>query len=236
MTETSTPKGSPSRWRPYPAYKDSGVEWLGKIPAHWEVKRLNNVTQINPEVLPETADPDYVLQYIDITNVNEQGVIIDVQEMKIEEAPSRARRIVRHGDTIISTVRTYLKAIAFINNPPDNLIVSTGFSVLRAMGMVNPVFLWRFVQSQHFVDSVVSHSEGVSYPAINPSRLAWLPILLPPIEEQRTIANFLKRETAKIDALITKIREGIGKLKEYRTALISAAVTGKIDVRKDVSR
>ena len=235
MTELHTSESGP-RWRPYPAYKDSGVPWLGKIPAHWEVKRLKNVARLNPEVLRETTDPDYLLQYVDITNVNDKGSILDIQEIKFDEAPSRARRKVVHGDTIISTVRTYLKAIAYINNPPDNLIVSTGFAVLRPMSMVNPRFLWRIVQCQQFVDSVMSHSEGVSYPAISPSCLAFLPFLLPPFDEQVAIAVWLDQETAKIDALITKIRGSIDKLKEYRTALISAAVTGKIDVRKEVSR
>jgi type I restriction enzyme S subunit len=60
MTELHTSESGP-RWRPYPAYKDSGVPWLGKIPAHWEVKRLKNVAKLNPEVLPETTDPDSFL-------------------------------------------------------------------------------------------------------------------------------------------------------------------------------
>jgi type I restriction enzyme S subunit len=219
----------PSKWKPYPVYKNSGVEWLGEIPAHWEVKRLKNVTQINPEVLPETANPDYALQYIDITNVSEKGSIIDVQEMRFEDAPSRARRIVKHGDSIISTVRTYLKAIGFINDPPENLIVSTGFAVLRAMPGVKPGFLWRLVQSQQFVDSVVSHSEGVSYPAINPSRLACLSILLPPVEEQTAITGFIDQETAKIDALVAKKERQIELLQEKRSALISRTVTRGLD-------
>jgi len=217
------------RFRPYQSYKDSGVEWLGEIPEHWEVKRLKNVTQINPEVLPEAADPDYALQYIDITNVNEKGSIIDVQELRFEDAPSRARRMVRHGDTIISTVRTYLKAIGFIDDPPENLIVSTGFAVLRAMAAVKPAFLWRLVQSQQFVDSVVSHSEGVSYPAINPSRLACLPILLPPTAEQAAITGFIDQEAAKIDALVEKKERQIELLQEKRTALISQTVTRGLD-------
>jgi type I restriction enzyme S subunit len=217
------------KWKPYLVYKDSGVGWLGEVPAHWEVKRLKNITQINPEVLPEDTDPDYALQYIDITNVNDKGSIIDVQEMRFDEAPSRARRKVGHDDTIISTVRTYLKAIGFINNPPENLIVSTGFAVLRTMAGVKPGFLWRLVQSQQFVDSVVSHSEGVSYPGINPSRLACLPILLPPVEEQAAITCFIDQETAKIDALVAKKVRQIELLQEKRSALISRAVTRGLD-------
>src|SRR5687768_10894905 len=95
------------RFPAYPAYKDSGVEWLGKIPAHWKVKRLKYVAAINSDVLPEDTDPDYILKYIDIGNVDSNGSMLNVQDLRFENAPSRARRIVRLGDTIISTVRTY---------------------------------------------------------------------------------------------------------------------------------
>jgi restriction endonuclease S subunit len=78
----------------------------------------------------------------------------------------------------------------------------------------------------------VSNSVGVAYPAINPSELAALPVWAPPTaEEQEAIVEYLEKEISKIDGLIAKIREAIDRLKEYRTALISAAVTGKIDVR-----
>lgn len=208
--------------------KDSGVEWLGAIPAHWEVKPLKFTVTMNPDVLDEATRPDYEMLYVDVGNVDSIGTIQNAESVRFEDAPTRARRKVRTGDTILSTVRTYLKAIAFVNDPPDNLIVSTGFAVLRPGRNVAPKFLWRLVQSQQFVDAVVSYSEGVGYPAINPSRLGRLVAWLPPLPEQRAIAAFLDRETAKIDALIAKVREAIERLKEYRTALISAAVTGKI--------
>ncbi|MEI7557214.1 restriction endonuclease subunit S, partial [Candidatus Chlorohelix sp.] len=211
--------------------KDSGVEWLGEIPAHWEIIRLKNVVQINPEVLQENTDSEYQIKYLDISNVETGGNVLEFQEMVFANAPSRARRKVKHGDTVISTVRTYLKAISFIDNPPGNLIVSTGFAVLRPESSIAPEYLFRIVQSEEFVSRVVAYSVGVSYPAIAPTELASLKIWIPPLAEQRAIAAFLDRETAKIDTLVKKIEEGIARLKEYRAALISAAVTGKIDVR-----
>ncbi|GIW43787.1 MAG: hypothetical protein KatS3mg077_1069 [Candidatus Binatia bacterium] len=204
----------------------------GEIPAHWEVKPLKFTVTMNPDVLDEGTNPDYEILYIDVGNVDSTGAIQGTESLRFENAPTRARRKVRAGDTILSTVRTYLEAVAFMTDPPDNLIVSTGFAVLRPGQNADPKFVWRLVQSQHFVDAVVSHSEGVGYPAINPSRLGRLVVWLPPLPEQRAIAAFLDRETAKIDALIAKVRQAIERLREYRTALISAAVTGKIDVRK----
>ncbi len=217
------------KWKSYPAYKDSGVEWLGEIPVHWEVKRLKYATGINQEVLPESTDPDYMLKYVDISNVDSYGAILDAQEMSFENAPSRARRIVRHGDTIISTVRTYLRAIGLIAHPPENLIVSTGFAVLRPISEMNAKFLWRLVQSDEFVNTVVTYSEGVGYPAINPGRLGNLFTWLPPLPEQCAIATFLDRETTKINTLIAKKERLVELLQEKRAALISQAVTKGLD-------
>jgi len=216
--------------------KDSGVEWIGEIPAHWEVKRLKNICHINPETLKETTASDFEMHYIDISNVQDVTGIFQPQEMIFEEAPSRARRVVRPGDTIISTVRTYLKAVAFFEDAPDNLIVSTGFAVLRPYSSILPKYLYVLVRCQQFIESVVANSVGVAYPAINPSELSALPIWLPLASgQQEAIINFLDRETTKIDNLCVKIREGINYLQEYRTALISAAVTGKIDVREEAA-
>lgn len=231
MTQTElTPTTSlTGKWKPYSAYKDSGVEWLGEIPEHWEMKRLKYVVAMNTGVLAEDTDPNYVLKYVDISNVDSNGLILNTQDLRFEDAPSRARRTVRHGDTIISTVRTYLRAIGLIEELPENLVVSTGFAVLRPGLEVYYKFLWRLMQSSEFVDAVVSHSEGVGYPAINPGRLADLPVWLPPIPEQHAIAAFLDREMARINALIAKKERLIELLQEKRAALISHAVTKGLD-------
>lgn len=115
--------------------KDSGVEWIGEIPEHWEVSKVKYETEINRCTLSENTDEDYQINYIDISNVNSIGEIINIQEFAFRDAPSRARRIVREGDTIISTVRTYLKAIAYCESLPINCICSTGFAVLTPKKM-----------------------------------------------------------------------------------------------------
>ena len=93
------------RYRSYPVYKDSGVKWLGEIPPHWEVKRLKYLASVNDEVLPETTAPGMEIAYVDIGNVDSIRGITAMEELVLEDAPSRARRIVRQGDVIISTVR-----------------------------------------------------------------------------------------------------------------------------------
>lgn len=232
MTQTkSTPQTTQrvGKWKPYPAYKDSGIEWLGEIPEHWEVIRLKYIAGINQEVLSEDTAADYLLKYVDISNVDSYGAILNAQEMRFEAAPSRARRVVKDGDTIISTVRTYLKAIVLIEDAPENLIVSTGFAVLRPTEQIDAKFLWRLVQSEQFVTRVVAHSEGVGYPAIAPIRLGNLFTWLPPLPEQRAIAAFLDRETTKINTLIARKERLIELLQEKRAVLISQAVTKGLD-------
>jgi len=222
---------APLRLKKYPVYKESGVEWLGNIPADWQIKRLKYTASCNDEVLAESTDHDHIIQYVDISSVDITNGIANIEEMTFEKAPSRARRKVQDGDTIISTVRTYLKAIASITTPLPNLIVSTGFAVIRPKPEAHSQYLAYQLKSQGFVDAVVANSEGVSYPAINASRLIELPIVLPPVDKQKTIASFLDRKTTEIDALIAKKRRMIELLQEKRTAVISHAVTKGLDAK-----
>lgn len=215
--------------------KGSGVEWLGEVPAHWDVLRLKYLSSINDEVLNEKTDPRFELIYVDIGGVDQYQGIVASEELVFETAPSRARRIVRDGDVIISTVRTYLRAIAPIKHPESNLIVSTGFAVIRPSSALECNFAPYALRASHFVERIVANSVGVSYPAIDTSKMSCFPAATPDIEEQQEIASFLESEMTKIDALVAKIREAIDRLKEYRTALISAAVTGKIDVREIIA-
>ena len=216
------------KYKSYPAYRPSVVEWLGEIPAHWEVKRLKYIATVNDEALPETTDPDLEITYVDIGNVDSVRGITGTEDLAFENAPSRARRIVRQGDVIISTVRTYLKAITRIEPTDVNLIVSTGFAVVRPQHL-HDGFVAYALSSPYFVERVVAHSTGVSYPAINASELACLDIAIPPLPEQYPIVAFLDREAAKIDELVARKEQLIGLLQEKRTALITRAVTRGLD-------
>lgn len=212
----------------YPAYKPSGMDWVGDVPEHWDVRRLKYSATINDEALPETTDPDYEFTYVDIGSVDASKGIVATETYRFEDAPSRARRIVRDGDTIVSTVRTYLRAIAAIRDPGENLIVSTGFAVVRPRSL-DPGYLSYALRSPFFVETVVSRSTGVSYPAINAPEVGNIGVTLPPLDEQKAIAAFLDRETARIDALIEKKQRQIELLQEKRSALISHAVTKGLD-------
>jgi len=211
--------------------KDSGIEWLGEIPEHWAVKPIKYFVTCNDESLTDKTDKDYQLRYIDIGNVDSNGNVSEIVAYKFKDAPSRARRIVKEGDIIVSTVRTYLKAIMHIQGVTENLIVSTGFAVLRPKKNVYSHFLNYAIRANYFIGKVVSESKGVSYPAINSTELVTLKIAIPIIDEQKQIVQFIDNETKIIDTTISTIEKEIALVEEYKTALITEAVTGKIDVR-----
>ena len=209
----------------YPRYKCHLPAWLSSIPEHWETTRLKFLVSVNDDTLDESTDPDTEIEYVDISSVSLLGGIEQIEHLVFGKAPSRARRLVKDGDIIISTVRTYLKAIAAVRKPSDKLVVSTGFAVLRPTTVLHPDFAAYFVQSNGFIGEVVARSAGVSYPAINPSELVRIPAVLPPKDEQLSISRFLDFKTKQIDALIDKRRVLLEKLAEKRKSLIRWTVT-----------
>jgi len=195
---------------------------------------LKHCASINDNVLPETTHPNYRFRYIDIGSVDFYNGIMGYQEMDFANSPSRARRLVRKGNIIVSTVRTYLKAIAEIIDDKD-VVVSTGFAVLSPKQNVNPRYLGYFCKSDLFCDEVERNSFGTSYPAINSSLLGSLSVILPALAEQQKIADYLDIKTSEIDNLITLKQQKISELKEYKKSLIYEYVTGKKEPPKDVT-
>lgn len=196
----------------------------------WQAIRLKYLATINDEALPETTEPDFELSYLDIGNVNSSGNIETPTKYLFADAPSRARRIVKHGDIVISTVRTYLQAIAAIEQPVENLIVSTGFAVIRPK---KNIFFEGFckyaLRESKFLAEVQKRSVGVSYPAINASDLGDIFIKVPTFEEQLKVSEFLDKELNHIDTLIKAKEDLLTILSEKRQALITQAVTKGID-------
>jgi type I restriction enzyme S subunit len=219
-----------SHYKSYPTYKDSGVEWIARVPEHWGVKPICRVASCNDDSLPENVQPDQVLRYVDISSVNHTDGIAEVAEIRFADAPSRARRRAKAGDVVISTVRTYLKAVAAVTETHADCTYSTGFAVLRPRpSEVEPEFLKWLALNDLVIQAIEAHSEGLSYPAINATELVKLKTVVPPPAEQSAIAAALDRETARIDALIAKKTHFIELLKEKRQALITHAVTKGLD-------
>lgn len=211
--------------------KDSGIEWIGEIPAGWTLLRLKYLVTYNDEVLDEDTDETFCFDYIDIGSVEYGKGITDKQRMLFQDAPLRARRVVRQNDVILSTVRTYLKAIATIEDSDMPQIASTGFVVLRARGSkLSFRFLNYAVLSKSFISMVEANSVGVSYPAINASDVVSFSIPTPPLPEQTRIAAYLDKKCAAIDSNIASRQSLIEKLTAYKKSLIYEVVTGKKEV------
>ena len=210
--------------------KDSGVEWIGEIPVSWDVKPLKYISEYNLHSLGNSTNPDYELDYLEISDVNSNGKIGTPTHYQFSKSPSRCRRIVRKNDILISTVRTYLKSIGFIEKEVSDLICSTGFCVVSPKDNVIPKLLFYLIRSEWFVCDVISKSEGVSYPSIQSEKLMGVKVVLPHTSEQQQIVEYLDRQTEEIDTLIQLEQKKIDTLKEYRQSLISEVVTGKIRV------
>ena len=226
ITETVTKGLNPSV-----PMKDSGIPWIGKIPQHWNMLKIKYIAKSNQKSLSEKTNPDYQINYIDIGSVSERKGIETYEEIQFSKAPSRARRIVKSGDCIVSTVRTYLKAIAFIDAQFDNYVVSTGFSVLTPMKqfLVNK-YLFFLLKNHPLISAISAYSTGVNYPAISDSVLVNLKMPIPPKNEQQSIANYLDEKCSKIDAIIQDKQQQLKKLEQYKKATIFEYVTGKKQV------
>lgn len=204
--------------------KPSGVEWIGDIPAHWEVKRVKDCAEENTSQLQTIPEN---IKYIDISSVSYNEGIHTVQFLTKSDIPSRARKTPKKDDIIISNVRTYLKAIAKVQQ--DDLVVSTGFTVFRSNKNTDHNFLYYCLQSDDFMSRVNLSSKGISYPAITGYTLKNLLVVQPPIKEQSAIASFLDDRTSAIDSKISALEEKEQSLAELRKSIIHEAVTKGLD-------
>ncbi len=203
--------------------KDSGIEWIGEIPEEWKLVPIKYVASYNDETLGENTNLEYEFDYIEIGSVEYGKGIIKVEHLKFKDAPSRARRIVRKDDIIVSTVRTYLKAIADVKESDNMQIASTGFVVIRAKA-INPEYLRYSMLSESFIGMVEAYSTGISYPAINSNIVVGFKIPVPDSYEQKGIAIFLNDKCGKLDNVLEKTRASIEEYKKLKQVVITQAV------------
>ena len=213
----------------YAAYRPSALPWRGDVPEHWKIVRLKHAVQINPETLSEDTDPEYGFDYMDINSVGSGRMVTPPVRQVFGNAPSRARRVVRQGDTAISTVRTYLKAAYHLERDWPHLVASTGFAVLRPPKPLVPALLGHIVQSDAFIRQVVANSVGVAYPAISETKLGTLLLFLPPLPEQAAIVRYLDHADRRIRRYVDTKRKLIALLEEEKQAILNQAVTRGMD-------
>lgn len=171
---------------------------LGMIPEHWELRIVKDVCEINRSSISKDY-PYKEIEYIDITSVD-KGTILESKRIKLNDAPSRAKRIVKDNDIILSTVRPNLKHFAFIKIAKPNLVVSTGFAVITCTDIV-PEYLYYFLSTDSYTNYLSAIAEGhtSAYPAINPDVIENSIVPYPTIKEQQIIAKILSDFDAQIN-------------------------------------
>ena len=167
--------------------------------------------------------------YIDISSVSFENGITLGEDLAFQNAPSRARRIVQKGDVLVSTVRTYLRAIADIDWDAENIIASTGFAVFTPNKNINPRFLAYAVKSSEVINQICSISKGVSYPAIQATILSSVRIPFYALSEQYVIATYLDKECDKITKEIDLLERKVGGYRRMKRSLINYAVMRGLD-------
>ena len=169
-----------------------------------ETVDLGAVISINPDSVGKDFRFE-TIKYIDITSVG-SGTLNGFSEIKFSKAPSRAKRLVRSADTILSTVRPNRRSFLYVKNPKPNIVVSTGFAVLRATDKIDSRYLYYTVTHQPFTDYLTNNAKGAAYPAVDTETIARAEIWLPPLPTQRKIAAILSAYDDLIENNLRRIR------------------------------
>lgn len=218
------------KWQPYPTYKDSGVEWLGAIPEHWEVNKFLRLAffQEGPG-LRNWQFADDGIKVICVTNITDKGIIFNNYSKFIDQedyCKNYKHFTVNFGDLLLSSSgNSWGKVAEYLEKETVILNTSTIRINQSSKGEYYKIFIKWILQSDAVREQLVLLMTGSCQPNFGPSHLAKLLVPVPPLPEQQKIAQFLDQETGKIDKLITKKERLIELLKEKRTALISHAVT-----------
>ena len=221
----------------YPKYKPSGVEWLGDVPEHWEVKRLRHLLSSirNGTSAIQVDEEESALPVTRIETIS-KGIIDYDRIGYIEKFEGAKSYKLDAGDILLS----HINSLSMIGNAAiynGEKILYSGMNLLRLCPkkITDSKWLWYFIVQDGFRKTLSSRAKpAINQASLTTNQIREMSVVTPPLPEQQAIAVFLDRETAKIDALSDKVTTVIERLKEYRTALISSAVTGKIDVREAV--
>jgi len=219
--------------------KPSGVEWLGDVPAHWEVMPLKRIVSApitdGPHETPVFVDDG--VPFVSAEAVSSGVINFDKVRACISTA-DHARYSLKYApqlhDIFMVKSGATTGITAIVEDRTDFNIWSPLAAIRCNSGSV-PHFVLNFMRSRHFLEAVTLNWSFGTQQNIGMGVIEKLACTVPPVEEQVVIANFLKIETAKLDILVTEAQHAINLLQERRTALISAAVTGQIDVRNAVA-
>jgi len=220
--------------------KDSGIDWLSEIPAHWEVKRVKNLSNFVTSGSRGWAEhyTDEGALFLRIANLRVASIDVDMSDVQHVTPPSGAEGVrtrVHTGDLLIS-ITALIGAVGVVPEGMPAAYVNQHLALVRlSNGEVRPRWLAYCVLSRFGQEQLRTALYGGTKDGLSLDDIRSLAVLAPPVEEQDRVIDSLDCAGRYIEGLVVKVRTVINQLKELRTALISAAVTGKIDVREETA-
>jgi type I restriction enzyme S subunit len=215
--------------------RPSGIDWLGDIPAHWQVKSLKNLITENSSISYGIVQPGEALDagvpFVQTTNMTTGDFDPRNLQKTLPQIAAQFPRSKLHGGEVLLGIRASIGAAHIV---PKSLIganLSRGVARIECAELISPYFLVQFFRSKSADQYWNLAKQGSTFNEVSIATVRELKISLPPTADQADIVDFLAAKYATFDALDAKAQSGINLLKERRTALISAAVTGKIDLR-----
>ena len=193
----------------------------------WVETTLGEVARLNPEQARDFGS-DRLIKYIDLSTVTfDTGINSEIDQIPFNEAPGRARRIIRENDVIVSTVRPYLKGFAFVGKEFEGQIASTGFCVIRAKSeLILSELIWALVGSDDFVEFLIKRSTGSNYPAVRPNDVSDFTFMLPPLNDQVTVSQLIRI----FDDLIKDSSILVSSAQNLRSGLLSNLLSGEHEI------
>ena len=216
--------------------KESGIEWLGEVPEHWEVKKLKYIVTkplmygANEAAIDEDRDQP---RFVRITDIRNNGTL---REDTFRSLPYHLARpyMLQEGDILLARSGTVGKSFIYSSDWGECCFAGYLIKASIDISKASPYWFYRYTESDYYWNWISSTLIQTTIQNVSAAKYNNFPLCIPPKREQERIIAFLDSETTKIDTLIEKCETAIDLLKERRTALISAAVTGKIDVRSAV--
>ena len=208
--------------------KDSGVAWLGPVPAHWAVKRFRFVASVcEGQVDPEAGEISQMMLVAPNHVKSGTGRLIR-EETAEDQGAISGKYPVREGEVVYSKIRPALNKVWVADR--DCMCSADMYPILCGTAIL-PAYLAAYMRSPGFLKLMVDESLRVAMPKVNRETLADAPIVVPPVDEQTAIMSEVNRATEQIDVALALASKTVARLTEYRSTLITSAVTGRIDVR-----
>ena len=216
--------------------KDSGVQWLGKIPAYWQALRLLRLTPSDRGIMYGIVLPGPNVQVgvpiVKGGDVSSERLCVHRLNRTSFEIEARHVRSRLRGGDLVYAIRGSIGDVAIVPDELEGANLTQDAARVAYTEETHGRWLLYALKSLAVFSQLESGALGATIRGVNIRDLKRVIVPIPPNPEQRALADYLDRETERIDALLTKVREAIDRLKELRTAVIAAAVTGKIDVRE----